>query len=343
VKSSALALLLLALLAQPALAQEDPKGIAARYAPVIYQEFSIYTQDPEDPDRAYDQLRRVDYDGDWDPLNNLNNHGRAGNDNRGYVYYDVKSTKTHHYVTYTFYYVARTTLFMRRNENDLMGCVVVVRRDAPKGQEVESVMIRQRDRMKAVLQDEETSPARRKYEGSDGRKRKVAKTFESVQFDHPEIDPERTHPRIFMDTWNHSPRVLDPERQKRDQLRFPYLSGRGLVYHHHDSVAHEAPSRGETVVRYELLPQSDLDRVETKSEDGTRLGSDDSVWGLKGPLLPHAWPVAKGLAPGAMATDPAGTYAELFKVRQPFSTDYVSGKPAGHTDGAVGSLGQVGR
>ena len=84
-------LALISLLTSPAFAQDDPKAVAARYAPVIYQEFSIYTQDQGDPDRAYDQLRRVDYDGDWNPLNNLDNHGNEAADNRGYVYFDVKS------------------------------------------------------------------------------------------------------------------------------------------------------------------------------------------------------------------------------------------------------------
>jgi hypothetical protein len=334
-------LALISLLTSPAFAQDDPKAVAARYAPVIYQEFSIYTQDQGDPDRAYDQLRRVDYDGDWNPLNNLDNHGNEAADNRGYVYFDVKSTETHHYVTYTFYYVARTGLFMRRTENDLMGCVVVARRDAPKGQEVEAVLMRKRSKMVAVRQDA-GSPERRKYLGTDGRKRKVNDTVVPLQFDHPEIDPERTHPRLFMDTWNHEPQVLDAERQRRQHLNFPYLSGNGVAYHYHSTVEHKAPSQGDTVVRYELLPQTELEQVENTSANGARLGSDNSAWGTPGPLLPHAWPVAKGVAPGAMASDPAGTYERLFKVRQPFSRDYPAkaAKP-GQALGATGALGQA--
>jgi hypothetical protein len=323
-----------------ALAQDD-EVIAARYAPVIYQEFSIYTNDKDDPDHAYDTLRRVDYDGDWNTFNNLDHHGAEGVDDRGYVYYDVKSTATHHYVTYTFYYTARTGLFMRRNENDLMGCIVVARRNAPRGKEVELLLVRGRRSMKVVRQEGDVSPERSRYKVSDGSRRRIGDLLAHMQFDDPKIDPERTHPRIFMNAWNHKPQILNPERQRQNQLRFPYTTGRGLAYHYSPTVEHVAPKPGDSIVRYELLPQSDFDQVGSTSDHGTRLGSDQTMWGLKGPLLPHAWPVAKGIADGAMAVDPAGTVSRLFDVRRPFSTVYDdNGAHRFNTEGMAKLLGK---
>ena len=103
--------------------------------PVIYQRVKS---------GRYDFIRRVDFDGDWDTKNNWNN--ADGGDRRSYVYYDVKETASHFFVTYAWYYPRReagkSNPFRRftRHENDMGGLTVVVRKNAPRGRSVEMIM-----------------------------------------------------------------------------------------------------------------------------------------------------------------------------------------------------------
>src|SRR5690606_31485002 len=76
---------------------ESPEAVAARYAPVFYQQI----------DRGiFDFVRRVDFDGDWVARNNFDNTTPEA-DASAWVYFDVKETATHYYVSYVLYHSGR--------------------------------------------------------------------------------------------------------------------------------------------------------------------------------------------------------------------------------------------
>ena len=72
-------------------------AVAYRYAPVLYQRVMR---------GKYDLLRRMDFDGDWDTLNNWE-HTSDDSDRSAWVYYDVRETDSHYYVSYVLYHSGR--------------------------------------------------------------------------------------------------------------------------------------------------------------------------------------------------------------------------------------------
>ncbi len=308
-----LTLLALMIPAAPCFAQSDAE-VAARYAPVIYQEFSIYEDQP------LDYLRRVDFDGDWDTTNNLNNAEKKGVDNRGYVYFEVKETETHYFVTYYLYYARRARIFNIKSENHSAGCVVVARKGAPAGKEIELFFTTDTGGELKVVQTENAKRwDRKKIENErTGRKRKVS-VNSIMAFDDADIDPLRNHPRIHIDPWNHNTRIRRRPKDTANDSPYPYYTGRGIVYHPHPTVSRTSARPGATVVGYGLLPLSELEKVKDGAGKTRLPGSDKSK-----AKLPSAWEIpAPGFPKGALQKDPARVVDTLFKVRGAFSRDYL--------------------
>lgn len=326
---SLLTLLAFLLPAAPSFAQQSDAEVAARYAPVIYQEFSIYEDQP------LDYLRRVDFDGDWDTTNNLDNAEKQGVDHRGYVYFEVKETETHYFVTYFLYYARRARIFNIKSENHSAGCVVVARKGAPAGKEIELFFTTgDGDKMRVVQTENAKRWDRKRIENErTGRKRKVS-VNKTMAFDDADIDPLRNHPRLHVDPWNHNTQIRRRPTSRFDDRPYPFYTGRGIVYHPHHTVRHRAPTPGAVVVGYELLPLSELDKVKDGSK--TRLpGSDKSK-----AKLPGAWEIpAPGFPKGALQKDPARVVDTLFEVRGEFSRDYVArgAKKAGLSKALAGA------
>ncbi|MBL4846336.1 MAG: hypothetical protein JKY65_12480 [Planctomycetes bacterium] len=301
-------------LAGTAFALSDAE-VAARYAPVIYQEFSIYDDQP------LDYLRRVDFDGDWNTRNNLDNAERSDVDNRGYVYFEVKETETHYFVTYYLYYARKAIIFNIKSENHSAGCVVVARKNAKAGQEIELFFTTGSGDKLSLIQTENAKKwDRRKIENPrNGRKRKVS-VKKTMAFDDADIDPNQNHPRLAVDPWDHKAGVRRRPTSRFDDRPYPFFTGRGIVYHPHSTVPHRSPTPGAVVVGYALLPLSDLDQVQNLDESKTHiLGSKSGK-----AQLPGAWKVpAPGFPTGALQKDPARVVAELFKVRGEFSRTYL--------------------
>lgn len=326
VTRTTLSLLTLLALAAPAFAQSDAE-VAARYAPVIYQEFSIYEDQP------LDYLRRVDFDGDWDTTNNLNNAEKKGVDNKGYVYFEVKETETHYFVTYYLYYARKAIIFNIKSENHSAGCVVVARKGAPAGKEIELFFTTGKgDRLKVIQTENAKRWDRERIEDPrTGRKRKVS-VNKTMAFDDIDIDTKRNHPRLAVDPWNHDAGVRRRPTSRFDDRPYPFYTGRGIVYHPHHTVRHTAPTPGANVVGYELLPTSELEKIKNLDESKTHiLGSK------KGKAqLPSAWKVpAPGFPAGALQKDPARVVATLFKVKGAFGRTYL---PRGEKTGISSAL-----
>ncbi|MFD8963796.1 hypothetical protein ACFV0C_02145 [Streptomyces sp. NPDC059568] len=111
------------LLAAPVQAQAagpSDADLAYRWAPVHYQDSASghYTAD---------YLSRVDYDGDWNTLNNWENLDVDPRRLTGAAYYSVVETSTHWYITYAFYHPRDWKL--SSHENDMEGVVEVVLKD----------------------------------------------------------------------------------------------------------------------------------------------------------------------------------------------------------------------
>ncbi|MFI5756418.1 hypothetical protein [Streptomyces sp. NPDC051569] len=106
-------------------AEPSDADLAYRWAPVHYQDTSsaYYTAD---------YLARVDYDGDWNTLNNWENLDANAARLTGTAYYSVVETETHWYITYAFYHARDWKdypLNLFSHENDMEGVLEVVGKD----------------------------------------------------------------------------------------------------------------------------------------------------------------------------------------------------------------------
>ena len=88
--------------------------LAQEYAPIIYQEAENLAQDT---------FTAIDFDGDLDPTNNLENSGAL---NPGFVYYTVIETRTHFHILYWVYYPGIRFGSGATNEHDSLGISVIV-------------------------------------------------------------------------------------------------------------------------------------------------------------------------------------------------------------------------
>lgn len=113
---------------QPAFAVTDA-ALAARWAPIHYQ-------DSDSSDYDADYLSTVDFDGDWNTLNNWGNQSASVSRLTGAVYYSVVETSTHWHIVYGFFHPrdwCEPTPFCQwvdaHHENDMEGVLMVVRRN----------------------------------------------------------------------------------------------------------------------------------------------------------------------------------------------------------------------
>jgi hypothetical protein len=97
--------------------------LARAYAPVVYQEVESGT---------LDTFTRVDFDDDFDMTNNQE---RALPAHPSFAYYDVIESRTHHFITYAFYYPASAPRTGLTYEHDFVFAQVVVQKlvDDPLG------------------------------------------------------------------------------------------------------------------------------------------------------------------------------------------------------------------
>ena len=115
---------LLLLLPASALATPDTDyAIAARYAPILFQETGIHPKS--------DAITNVDFDGDWATNNNWDNLSKFPA--KAYVYYSVIESKSHYFITYGFYHARDWSIICLPwvcHENDLEGAALAVEKSS---------------------------------------------------------------------------------------------------------------------------------------------------------------------------------------------------------------------
>ena len=344
--------------------QERPKfskvrEIAERYAPILYQEVG----------RApHDYIRKIDFDNDFVGRNNWNNSG--GGDQKGYMYYDLKETRTHYYLTYSWFYARRESgaisflRFANQHENDMAGVMVVVRKNAKPLHEVEMVLSAGGKKMHSYSP---TKKGRWKTKGVDNLGWSGTLKFVD-EVDHPFFDAHRIHPQIFAKKYSHDVSVYNG-RDDRDAFN----RKDGVVYYP-TGTAEKPESKRDKMVGYQLLPFSEIiqkandrnlfakrtirvgpDKIVMPKAFSGNEGADNSA------LPPWSWsheemeskagPRDRGshrevvVAPGAMFADPAGTLSRLYQLPSGFSRVYLRNNmlkggrsPSVSTDGARGRL-----
>lgn len=120
----ATALAIPATVAGPADAEASDGAVAARWAPIHYQ-------DTDSSDYDADYLSAISYDAEWNTLNNWEHQDDDVNRLSGTVYYSVARTSTHWFIIYAFYHPRDwdDNPFADEHENDLEGVLLTVRRD----------------------------------------------------------------------------------------------------------------------------------------------------------------------------------------------------------------------
>lgn len=220
--------------------------VATRYAPVIHQRIKR---------GPFDLLRRVDFDGDWNTLNNFDNT-KKGSDSTAWVYYDVKETKTHYYVTYMFYHSGRKSNSkirplrnLRRHENDTGGCIVVARKNAPRGREVEVVFTTNGSETYTYSGLERKNDKKTRWRTHHGHWSGPVRYVDEA--DHPHVDLDRTHPQIWISGKSHDVYGFTG----RDDAN-PFEGKEGIVYY--VGKAEKPQSYRDKEVFYGLRPMSEL-------------------------------------------------------------------------------------
>lgn len=242
--------------APPARHTETPAQVAARFAPVFYQR--VHDE--------HDLLRRVDFDGDWDMTNNWQN--APGGDRSSWVYYDVKETATHWFVTYTVFHARRVSTAIRplrglkEHENDLGGCVVVARKGAPRGREVELLLTTEGERLHGYGPAKDAGRWKRRDGDWGGETRFVD------EVSHPLFDLERTHPQVWIDDKTHDVRGFTG----RDDGE-PFSGEPGVVYAP-TGTAEVPEGLRDLHVGYALRP---LDELLARAADADAFTTDDLV------------------------------------------------------------------
>ncbi len=131
-------LLALPLTAVPATAQTSDFELALRWAPIHYQ-------DTDSSDYDADYLSAVDFDGEWNTLNNWEHQDDSIRRLTGKVYYSVVDTTTHWFIVYGFYHPRDWSdvpdpFNQLEHENDMEGVLLTVRKGGSKFGQLEAMV-----------------------------------------------------------------------------------------------------------------------------------------------------------------------------------------------------------
>ena len=349
-------------------------AVAERYAPVIHQQVER---------GAWDLMRRVDYDGDWNTLNNWDNLTEQS-DRSASVYYDVRETETHYFVTYAIYHPGRHSSAikplrnLRRHENDMGGVVIVARKNAAPGREVEVVIAADGAGMKTYSALERQDGERTRWPTNNGFWSGPAQFVNEV--DHPRLDLERVHAQVWVEGKTHT---VYGFTGRNDGDPFEGEDGVTYVY---TGRAEQPESYRDPHCGYDLRPMSELlnqvrnPDVFTTDEPvparGARYALPKRFRGDEGPndtaVPPWAWGywtqdadhnkdddsfrrTSETIEEGDLFADPARVMNVLFRTPADFSTTYVrnrylhpslgrvlpASESAPSTTGATGLAGSV--
>ncbi|MFC2034643.1 hypothetical protein ACFLUJ_00765 [Chloroflexota bacterium] len=91
----------------------------------------VWWQDTDEDDFRADFITNIDFDGDWDPLNNWDNLYQF--DTKALIYYWITETVTHWFIGYADFHPRDwsddITAPFDQHENDMEGCLLVIQKD----------------------------------------------------------------------------------------------------------------------------------------------------------------------------------------------------------------------
>ena len=91
----------------------------------------IWWQDTDEDDFRADYITNIDFDGDWDPLNNWDNLSQF--ELKAYIYYWVTETTTHWFIGYADFHPRDwsddITVLWDQHENDMEGFLLVIQKN----------------------------------------------------------------------------------------------------------------------------------------------------------------------------------------------------------------------
>ncbi len=122
-----------------------PPASAATDAELAFHWAPIHYQDTDSSDYDADYLSTVDFDGEWNTLNNWESQDDSLSRLTGAAYYSVVETSTHWFITYSFYHPRDWEDFpdpfeLFTHENDMEGLLATVRRDGSAFGKLEAVV-----------------------------------------------------------------------------------------------------------------------------------------------------------------------------------------------------------
>lgn len=106
--------------------------LVKRWAPIHYMDVDRTGQYSEGGKSDY--ITAINYDGDWNALNNWDNLPNYSNSLTAHCYYSVVETDTHWFITYAFFHPRDWTdvfflYYFDQHENDLEGVLMAVKKD----------------------------------------------------------------------------------------------------------------------------------------------------------------------------------------------------------------------
>lgn len=299
----AAALLLLLLTApRPANAAVSDLDLAYRWAPIHYQ-------DTDSSDYDADYLTGIDFDGDWDALNNWEHQDDNLANLKAKMYFSVVETSTHWFIVYSFFHPRDWSdiIFDSTHENDMEGVMMSVRKDGTTYGRLEAMVTVFHVDFYSFTPS--GSPLTSGQESIDGSV--ITRSYDGY-----------AHPTTFQEAKGHGAKAWNGGS-------FP--GGDGVIYYPSRTTA-EVPSSGtDTFVSYQLVDtfatgglwahRNDSLTFASwgtfRGDNGTTQNAANTAWGWDdhddGSTLPR----------GMLATDPAKLVSIYFANLGTFSRTYT--------------------
>ncbi|MBC6447676.1 hypothetical protein [Actinokineospora xionganensis] len=277
--------------------------LATRWAPIHYQ-------DTDSSDYDADYLSKIDFDLEWDTLNNWEHQDDVLSRLTGTVYYSVVETSTHWFLGYGFYHPRDWEDFsdpfgIYTHENDMEGVVLTVRRDGSYYGKFEAmVTVAHTDFYSYVPAGSTFTSGRENVDGTV-----PMRTYNGVA--HPTTRQEAKGHGVY--AWNGA--------------EFP--GGDGVVYY--PSGAAEVPSSGnDRFVGYQLVNVFAADGLWARRANTATFAGYGTFRGDNGKdnaaNAPWGWDDGNDggdIPRGMIATDPAYLVAQYFAGEGSFSLAYT--------------------
>lgn len=276
--------------------------LAYRWAPIHYQ-------DTDSSDYDADYLTAVNFDGDWDALNNWENQSVSLANLKGTVYFSVVETSTHWFLTYSFFHPRDWSDFFLddTHENDMEGMMLAVRKDGTTYGRLEAmVTVAHLDFYSFTPSG---SPYTKGQETIDGTV--LMRAYDGYD-----------HPTTFQESKGHGAKAWNGGS-------FP--GGDGVIYYPSRTFA-DVPSSGtDTFVSYQLVDAFASGGLWSRRNDSITFASWGTFRGDTGTSTNAAhtawawddWNDGGSLLGGDMATDPAKLIAIYFANLGSFSRTYT--------------------